>query len=55
MPSASRTSALDRQRARMLPIIGPMAGGGAQPGSRPGDARCLARIERDLRRKGRLP
>ena len=53
-PTGFRSVPLDKQRARMLPIIGPAGGGGAVPGTRPGDGGSLRRIERDLRRKGRL-
>ena len=31
----ARAPALDHQRARLIPIIGKMAGGGASPGTRP--------------------
>lgn len=39
--SAARSVPLDHQRARAIPIIGPMAGGGAIPGTRPARNRRL--------------
>lgn len=40
-----RAPALDHRRARNIPILGPMAGGGAIPGTRP-DQRNLTRTTR---------
>lgn len=39
----ARAPALDHQRARLIPIIGKMAGGGAQPGSRPDTSKITRR------------
>ena len=39
--SAARSVPLDHRRARAIPIIGPMAGGGAIPGTRPDRNRRL--------------
>lgn len=38
-----RSAEDDRQRARAIPIIGAVSGGGAIPGSRPGVSRKLGR------------
>lgn len=41
--SGARSVPLDHQRARRIPIIGPMSGGGAIPGTRPDRQRRLER------------
>ncbi len=41
--NGARSVPLDHQRARAIPIIGPMSGGGAIPGSRPGVTGKLGR------------
>lgn len=41
----ARGNPLDEQRARLIPILGPMGGGGAIPGTRP-DAQRLRGVRK---------
>lgn len=49
----ARSTALDEQRARLIPILGPMGGGGAIPGTRP-DAQRLRGVHRPCNTRGAL-
>jgi hypothetical protein len=44
-PSGARSAALDPQRARAIPIVGPSSPGGHVPGTRPGSDAHLTRMD----------